>query len=413
MAGRRPTGATPCRRGSASWRRAACRRRSGPSSPASSAFEGETYHTGRWPHEGVDFTGKRVGVIGTGSSAIQSIPHDRRAGRAPHRLPAHAELQHPGAQRPRSTTSTSALERRRTTPSSAQARARASGFGVQRPARPAVGAGRSPPRSAQASYESRWETRRPRASSAATCDLLFNEDANDTAAEFVREQDPRDRPRPRRRRVARARRTTRSAPSACASTPTTTRPTTATTSRSSTCADADRGITPTGMRTTDARVRGRRDRVRHRLRRDDRRAAGDRHPRPRRRVAARTRGPTARAPTSASWSPASRTSSRSPGPGSPSVLSNMIVSIEQHVDWIADCIAYLREHGLDRIEATAEARGRVGGARQRGRRTRRSTRGPTPGTWARTSPASRASSCPTSAASGPTGRVRRRRAPAT
>ena len=37
-------------------------------------FQGETYHTGHWPHEGVDFSGKRVGVIGTGSSAIQSIP---------------------------------------------------------------------------------------------------------------------------------------------------------------------------------------------------------------------------------------------------------------------------------------------------------------------------------------------------
>ncbi|MDH4148732.1 MAG: NAD(P)/FAD-dependent oxidoreductase, partial [Acidimicrobiia bacterium] len=37
-------------------------------------FAGPTYVTGRWPHEGVDFTGMRVGVIGTGSSAIQSIP---------------------------------------------------------------------------------------------------------------------------------------------------------------------------------------------------------------------------------------------------------------------------------------------------------------------------------------------------
>ena len=37
-------------------------------------FGGPTYHTGNWPHEGVDFTGKTVGVIGTGSSAIQSIP---------------------------------------------------------------------------------------------------------------------------------------------------------------------------------------------------------------------------------------------------------------------------------------------------------------------------------------------------
>ena len=37
-------------------------------------FAGRTYHTGAWPHEGVDFTGQRVAVIGTGSSGIQSIP---------------------------------------------------------------------------------------------------------------------------------------------------------------------------------------------------------------------------------------------------------------------------------------------------------------------------------------------------
>ncbi|MEK5080764.1 NAD(P)/FAD-dependent oxidoreductase [Solibacillus sp. FSL W7-1436] len=37
-------------------------------------FKGEIYHTGHWPHEKVDFSGKRVGVVGTGSSGIQSIP---------------------------------------------------------------------------------------------------------------------------------------------------------------------------------------------------------------------------------------------------------------------------------------------------------------------------------------------------
>jgi cation diffusion facilitator CzcD-associated flavoprotein CzcO len=37
-------------------------------------FAGPEYHTGEWPHEGVDFSRKRVGVIGTGSSGIQSIP---------------------------------------------------------------------------------------------------------------------------------------------------------------------------------------------------------------------------------------------------------------------------------------------------------------------------------------------------
>ena len=40
----------------------------------SETFKGDSYRTSRWPHGGVDLTGKRVAVIGTGSSAIQSIP---------------------------------------------------------------------------------------------------------------------------------------------------------------------------------------------------------------------------------------------------------------------------------------------------------------------------------------------------
>jgi cation diffusion facilitator CzcD-associated flavoprotein CzcO len=43
------------------------------------------------------------------------------------------------------------------------------------------------------------------------------------------------------------------------------------------------------------------------------------------------------------------------GPGSPSVLTNMLVSIQQHVEWIADCIAYLDEQGLATIEASLDA----------------------------------------------------------
>ena len=48
-----------------------------PKSPdidGSDRFGGAVYFTSRWPHEGVDFTGQRVAVIGTGSSGIQSIP---------------------------------------------------------------------------------------------------------------------------------------------------------------------------------------------------------------------------------------------------------------------------------------------------------------------------------------------------
>ena len=42
--------------------------------PGRDSFKGRQFHTGEWPHEGVDFTGRRVAVIGTGSSGVQSIP---------------------------------------------------------------------------------------------------------------------------------------------------------------------------------------------------------------------------------------------------------------------------------------------------------------------------------------------------
>ena len=45
-----------------------------PNIPGLDTFAGQWVHTGEWPHEGVDFSGKRVGVIGTGSTGIQAIP---------------------------------------------------------------------------------------------------------------------------------------------------------------------------------------------------------------------------------------------------------------------------------------------------------------------------------------------------
>ena len=45
-----------------------------PDIPGLSGFRGAWYHTGAWPHEPVDFSGKRVGVVGTGSSGVQAIP---------------------------------------------------------------------------------------------------------------------------------------------------------------------------------------------------------------------------------------------------------------------------------------------------------------------------------------------------
>jgi cation diffusion facilitator CzcD-associated flavoprotein CzcO len=45
-----------------------------PKFPGLESFKGKVYHTGQWPHDGVDFTGKRVGQIGTGSTGIQAAP---------------------------------------------------------------------------------------------------------------------------------------------------------------------------------------------------------------------------------------------------------------------------------------------------------------------------------------------------
>lgn len=45
-----------------------------PKFPGLDVFEGQWFHTGRWPHEGVDYAGKRVAVIGNGATAVQTIP---------------------------------------------------------------------------------------------------------------------------------------------------------------------------------------------------------------------------------------------------------------------------------------------------------------------------------------------------
>jgi len=98
------------------------------------------------------------------------------------------------------------------------------------------------------------------------------------------------------------------------------------------------------------------------------------------------------------------------GPGSPSVLTNMLPTIEQHVEWIADCLAHLRTLDLACIEAEAEAEDawvahgtEVAGATLRGPARR--------GIWDRISMANRASSCPISAASRPMCRNARRSSP--
>jgi cyclohexanone monooxygenase len=103
------------------------------------------------------------------------------------------------------------------------------------------------------------------------------------------------------------------------------------------------------------------------------------------------------------------------GPGSPSVLSNMFVSIEQHVDWITDCMTFLRTRGVRTIEAKPDAEESwVAHVNEVAHRTLY----PRAASWymGANVPGSRACSCPISAASesiaGAALRSRRRDIPA-
>ena len=92
--------ATRCARASASWRPAACRRPTRRRSRGSRRFAGESYHTGHWPHRAgrLHRQARRRDRHRLVGGAVD--PADRRAGGAPLRVPAHAELRDAGAQRP-------------------------------------------------------------------------------------------------------------------------------------------------------------------------------------------------------------------------------------------------------------------------------------------------------------------------
>jgi cyclohexanone monooxygenase len=146
-------------------------------------FKGPIYHTGEWPHEGVDFTGLRAGVIGTGSSAIQSIPIIAQQASeltvfqrtATWSVPAWNEALTPEYLK---VAKASYPELR------AKARARPTGFYFPFNMKPALDAS---PEEREKLYEEAWE-RGGLPFLGAFGDLLFEQAANDTVAEFARKK---------------------------------------------------------------------------------------------------------------------------------------------------------------------------------------------------------------------------------
>ena len=144
-------------------------------------FDGPIYHTGKWPHDGVDFNGLRVGVIGTGSSGIQSIPIIAEQAksltvfqRTPnYAVPAWNEAMDPDYER---TVKADYPAMR------ANARARPTGIFFPFNLESALEATQE---EREAQYEEFWQ-RGGLPFLGAFGDLLFEKDANETAAEFAR-----------------------------------------------------------------------------------------------------------------------------------------------------------------------------------------------------------------------------------
>lgn len=320
------------------------------------SYAGATYHTGYWPHEGVDFSGMRVAVIGTGSSAIQAIPviaeqaaHLTVFQRTPnYSIPSRNGPMPADYEAPWKADYEARRAKARTMRTGILYDASDAKFGVND-----VSAMDVSPEERLRTYEQRWATGGT-SFMAAFNDLITNQASNDTASEFVRSKIreivkdpataeilcPTDYPIGTKR--------------ICVDTnyfETYNRPNVELVDLKATPIEA---ITPKGVRTTD-RERGFDaivyatgfDAMTGTLMSIDIRG----------REGAELREQWAAGPQTylGLMSVGLPNLFMITGPGSPSVLSNMILSIEQHVDWLIDALAHMRKNGIDTIEPTAEA----------------------------------------------------------
>ncbi len=313
-------------------------------------FQGKWYHTGKWPHEGVDFTGKRVGIIGTGSTAIQAIPVI--AAQADHLtvFQRTANFTVPAKDHP-----LTAEAQRNAKANYAQMRQkmRELVFGI--PFDPAEqSALEVQAEERDRLYEELWDYGGFKFLLSSYSDLILNREANETAAEFVRTKiceivkDP----------VIAATLSPHTHPIGTKRPPIDTDYYETFNRDNVTLVDIRtapiEAITEKGIRTRDGEYTL--DCIVF--------ATGfDAMTRTLFNLGIKGRGGLA---LEEKWADGPHTylgvaTAGFPnlfmitGPGSPSVLSNMPVSIEQHVEWIADCIQYLRRNDRAFIEATEAA----------------------------------------------------------
>ena len=322
-----------------------------PPIPGLDRFQGSWYHSGAWPHEGVDLAGKRVALIGTGSTGIQIAPVIAQQverlwvfQRTPnYTVPARNVAL--TSERSREIKANYAEIRRK-------ARQSFGGYPYEPSPRSALD---DSPEARRAAYEQLWaEEGGFKFIYGSYYDLLFDQASNDTAAEFIRGKireivtdpsvaeklAPKDYPYGTKR-----------PPIDTGYYETFNRANVALVDLRETPITE---ITAQGIRTTEADydvdsiifATGYDAMTGSLLRMDIHGADG---------VTLGEKwqsGPATYLGLQVAGFPNMFIIT---GPGSPSVLANMPVAIEQHVDWIADCISFLRARGYTRVEATEDA----------------------------------------------------------
>jgi cyclohexanone monooxygenase len=321
-----------------------------PDIPGRDSFEGEVLHTGRWPHHPVEFAGKRVGVIGTGSSGIQAVPVIAEEAaelvvfqRTPsYSVPAHNRPLPPAELAAVKANYADLRERNRQS---------VIGFGGWAPGPGGSALGQSEDER-ERMLEERWADGGLRFLTVFN-DVVFNAAANDVAADFVRRKiravvdDPSvaDRLSPTQRIGCKR---------MCVDTgyfETFNRPNVRLVDLQETPIEA---VSPTGVLTGGEHIELDTlvfatgfDAMTGTLMRIDIRGRDG-------------------VPLQEAWAEGPRTYLGLgvpgfpnlflvTGPGSPSVLTNMVTSIEHHIEWITDCLDHLRSEGYDTIEATRQA----------------------------------------------------------
>ena len=320
-----------------------------PDFPGLNDFAGDWYHTGQWPHEGVDFTGKRVGMIGTGSTGIQAAPVIAASAKHLSVFQRTANYSVPARNAPL-TAEFRRYVKEHAGDIRAVTRETINGMAFRIEERRAVD---TPPEEREKIYEAAWE-RGGLQFRAAFQDMMVDKRANDTAAAFVKRKirsivkDPKtaailsdiDHPYAAKR-----------PPIDTNYFETYNRPNVTLVDLRK--APIDR-ISRAGICTTEAEypvdiivfATGFDAMTGPMLRMGVRGCGG---------VALKDvweAGPRNYLGLQVAGFPNLFTIT---GPGSPSVLCNMPVAIEQHADWITDCIRHMRDSGLERIEARADA----------------------------------------------------------